>query len=222
MESNAGIRVAICDDHRILREGVKQIINQKSDNLKVVIDVADGESLLSQLANIHVDVVVLDISLPGQNGIDILAQLQQDHSSLQILMLSMYPEHELAPRALKAGASGYLHKDSAPEHLINAILTVYDGEKYVSDGVMEQYRAFPLNHKEKPLHNQLSKRENEVLMALGRGSTIQEISQALSLSDKTVSTYKTRLFKKMGFVNMIDLVTYMQNHQLLDDITPRQ
>jgi len=166
-----------------------------------------GEQLLGKLREKTYDVVLLDISLPGRSGLDVVKQLRSDFPDLPVLVLSMFQEEKFAIRMFKAGASGYLHKDSSPDQLLNAIKVVYRGDLYFSPKV-SRLMVNQLNKDTDELHDILSDREFEVLILLGKGLSITRIAEMLSLSSKTVSTYKTRIMEKLNFKSSNDLVQY--------------
>ena len=206
-------KVAICDDHKIVREGLKQIINV-FDGFEVVIEAESGEQLINKLRDIEVDLLILDVSLPGRSGLEVLKQIKGMQPDLGVLVLSMYPEDQFAIRMLKAGASGYLHKDSAPEVLKQALTTISNGGEYLSDKITKLlYREMSSNGAELP-HKRLSDREYEVLLCIGEGKSISEIAAQLSMSVKTISTYRTRILEKMNIENNSDMVKYIMLHDL--------
>ncbi|MFZ6052145.1 response regulator [Halocola ammonii] len=207
-------KVVICDDHKIVREGLKQIISSFNEFDIIADDIASGEALIGSLRKEVPDIVVLDISLPGRSGLEVLKQLKSMHPEIKVLVLSMYPEDQFAIRMLKAGANGYLHKDSAPEVLITALRTIRDGGEYLSPQITKLlYREMSNDHTDLP-HKTLSDREYEVLLYIGEGKTISEIAAQLSLNVKTISTYRTRILDKMNLDNNSDLVKYIMLHDL--------
>lgn len=211
------IKVAICDDHKIVREGLKQIIGV-FDDFEVVLDVESGESLIKELRNSDADIVVLDVSLPGRNGLEVLKQIKSMYEHLKVLMLSMYPEDQFAIRALKAGASGYLHKDSPPNILVEALRTIAKGGEYLSPAITSLlFKEVNSDGGGLP-HKILSDREYEVLLYIGEGKSISEIANQLSLSVKTISTYRSRILDKMNMDNNSDLVKYILIHDLAPNI----
>ncbi|MEO0404655.1 MAG: response regulator transcription factor [Bacteroidota bacterium] len=207
------ITVAICDDHKIVREGLKSIISV-FDDIDVLFDVESGEALLKELYNNQPDVIILDVSLPGRSGLEILKQIKSSDDNSKVLVLSMYPEDQYAIRTLKAGAKGYLHKDSPPNVLVKAIRTIADGGEYLSPQITKLLFQEATSSGGKLPHTALSDREYEVLLYIGEGKTISEIANQLSLSVKTVSTYRTRVLEKMGMSNNSDLVKYIMLHDL--------
>lgn len=206
-------KIAICDDHKIVREGLKQIINGFND-FKVILDVDSGEALIKELRHSEVEIVVLDVSLPGRNGLEVLKQIRSMYEHLKVLMLSMYPEDQFAIRALKAGASGYLHKDSQPDILVEALRTIAKGGEYLSPAITSLlFKEVNSDGNGLP-HKMLSDREYEVLLYIGEGKSISEIANQLSLSVKTISTYRSRILEKMNLDNNSDLVKYILMHDL--------
>ncbi|MDP4953492.1 MAG: response regulator transcription factor [Flavobacteriales bacterium] len=210
-------KIAICDDHKIVREGLKQIINGFND-FEVVLDVESGEALIKELRNSEVEIVVLDVSLPGRNGLEVLKQIRSMYEHLKVLMLSMYPEDQFAIRALKAGASGYLHKDSQPDILVEALRAITKGGEYLSPAITSLlFKEVNSDGSGLP-HKILSDREYEVLLYIGEGKSISEIANQLSLSVKTISTYRSRILEKMSLDNNSDLVKYILMHDLAPSV----
>lgn len=207
------INIVICDDHKIVREGLKSIISV-FDDFKVVADVESGEALIKLLLTEQPDIVVLDVSLPGRSGLEVLKQIKASYPEIKVLVLSMYPEDQFAIRTLKAGASGYLHKDSPPEVLIEALRTIAAGGEYLSSNITKLlFKEVNSDNGGKP-HKTLSDREYEVLLYIGEGKSISEIANQLSLSVKTISTYRSRILEKMDMDNNSDLVKYILLHDL--------
>jgi len=208
------IDIIICDDHNIVREGLRQILEQKKE-FNIIADVSSGEELFECLRNKKADIVLLDIALPGRSGLEVLKQLQSSFPSLKVLTLSMYPEDQFAIRMMKAGSKGYLHKDSAPEILYEAIEQVVDNKIYLNSSISGLLLDEVLSKKsDKILHQQLSDREYEVLLMLGEGKRVGDIANSLSLSVKTISTYKTRILEKLKLDNLSDLIKYVMTHHL--------
>ena len=209
------IKILVADDHAIVREGLKQIVRETSD-MEVAGEAADGRQVFQMVANDDWDVVLLDIGMPGKSGMDILKELKAEKPALPVLMLSMYPEEQYAVRALKAGASGYLTKESVPDELINAIRKVSAGGKYVSSSLAEKL-AYDLEaDAEKPLHETLSDREYQVMSMIAQGDTIKDIAEELCLSIKTISTYRSRILEKMRMKNNAELMHYAIKHKLVE------
>jgi two-component system invasion response regulator UvrY len=208
------IKTIIADDHTIVREGLKQILNETND-VSVSGEAKNGGELLEELRRQKFDVVVLDISMPGINGLDALKQIKIINPNLPVLVLSMHPEEQYAIRVLKAGASGYLTKESASEELLNAIRRIASGRKYVSPSLAEKLAVELDVDREKPLHETLSDREYQVLCMIASGRTVKEIAGELSLSVKTVSTYRSRILDKMHMANNAQLTYYAIENDLV-------
>lgn len=208
-------KILIADDHAILREGLKQIIEEAGE-LEVAAEAADGPQVLSILREEEVDMVLLDISLPGQNGLDVLKEIKAEHPQLPVLMLSMHPEEHYAVRAIRAGASGYLTKSGATDDLVDAIRLVARGRKYISPTLAEQLAEELDGGSAKPLHQKLSDREYQILCHIATGKTVTEIADELMLSVKTVSTYRSRILEKMHLKTNAELTYYAVKHQLVE------
>lgn len=209
------IKILIADDHAIVRRGLKQILAETPD-MVVAGEAHNGQELLDKVRDHQWDVVVLDISMPGRGGLDTLKQLKSERPKLPVLMLTIHPEDQYAVRVLRAGASGYLTKESAPDHLVEAIRKVARGGKYISPHLAEKL-AFNLESlSEKPLHEALSDREFQVLRFIASGKTVKEIGEELSLSVKTISTYRTRILEKMKMRNNAELTHYAIQQKLVE------
>lgn len=212
MPVRPGIRVLIADDHAIVRQGLKQIL-QDTQDMVAGGEAASGLQAVKMLREGKWDVVLLDISLPDKNGIEVLKQLKKEHPQLPVLILSMYSENQFAVRSLKAGASGYLCKQSAPEQLVTAIRQVAQGRKYLSPQMAEELANTIGSDSERPLHECLSDREFQTLRMIASGKTLSQVAAELSLSVKTVSVYRTRLLEKMKLKNSAELTHYaIKNH----------
>ena len=209
------IKVLMVDDHIMVREGIKRIIDDTND-IDIVAEAASGEEALKVLNNIGVDIVLLDISMPGKNGIQTLKEIKKHNPTMKVLMLSMHAEEQYAMRAIKAGASGYLTKDSASDKLVTAIRKIEQGRKHISPEVAELLVTDIYHNEEKDLHSLLSDREFEILKCIIKGDSLKKIASNLSISDKTVSTYRSRLLKKLNLTNTADLIKYGINQNLLD------
>ncbi len=208
------IKILIADDHAIVREGLKQIISETPD-MSIADEAIDGHEVLNKALRNDYDVVVLDITMPGINGLDVLKQIKAQKPKLPILVLSVHPEEQYAVRVLRAGASGYLTKESAPDELIAAIRKAYDGGKYVSSSRAEKL-AFDLEvEREKPLHETLSDREYQVMINIAQGKKVKDIAEELFLSEKTISTYRSRILEKMRMEKNEELVRYAINNHLI-------
>jgi DNA-binding NarL/FixJ family response regulator len=208
------IRLAIADDHPIVREGLRRIASEDA-SISVTGEASTAAELFRLLDAAAVDVVLLDVSMPGAAFIDTLRELRERHSSVKVLVLSAHPEDQWAMRALRAGAAGYLTKDHSPEQLAQAVRRVARGGKYVSESMAEKLAGMMDDGRTRAPHERLSDREFEVLRALGSGMMVKDVAAQLRLSAKTVSTYRTRLLEKMGLKSKADLVRYVVTHELL-------
>ncbi len=208
------IRILIADDHAIVRRGLKQIVSEIPD-MQVVAEAADGQQALELARLGGVDLVLLDLAMPGRGGMDTLRQLKRELPDIPVLILSIYPEDQYAVRALKDGAAGYLTKESAPDELVSAIRKAAQGRKYVSAGLAEKL-AQDLEHADQPLHQSLSNREYQVMLMLASGKTVGEIAEELSLSVKTISTNRARLLKKMGMKTNAEVTYYAIKRGLVE------
>jgi DNA-binding NarL/FixJ family response regulator len=209
------IRVLIADDHPVVRQGLKQILGEVRE-MVVAGEAINGQEVLDKVRAETWDVVVLDISMPDHSGLDILKQLKSERPKLPVLVLSMYSEDQYALRVLKAGASGYLTKDSAPDELVKAIRKVVTGGRYVSPFLAEKLALEIGADSSKPPHETLSDREFQVLGLLAAGKSVKEIAAELSLSVKTVSTYRARLLEKMNLGSNAELIHYAIENHLID------
>jgi DNA-binding NarL/FixJ family response regulator len=212
---NKPIRVLIADDHSIVRQGLKQILSGTAD-FEVAGEAANGVEAVQMVRGGDWGVVLMDVSMPDRNGIDTLKMIKKEFPKLPVLILSMHPEEHYAIRALKAGASGYLTKQSAPEQLVHAIRTVAAGKKYVSASVAEELANAIQEDSEKPPHEKLSDREYQTLCMIASGKTLSNIAEELSLSVKTVSVYRARLLEKMRMKNNAELTHYGVKHGLVE------
>jgi len=208
------IRLAIADDHPIVREGLRRIAIEDA-GIAVVGEAATAAELFRLMSQAAVDVVLLDVSMPGATFVETVVELRQMHPTVKILVLSVHPEDQWAMRAFRAGAAGYLTKDRSPEQLVQAIRRVARGGKYVSETLADQLAGLADRGRMRAAHELLSDREFEVLRALGSGMTVKDVAHQLHLSAKTVSTYRTRLLEKMGLHSTADLVRYVMAHELL-------
>lgn len=209
-------RTIVVDDHAIVRRGIVQILAEHPD-LTVVAEVGDyGELRQALRQHGEVDLLVMDVGLPGKNGIDILKTLREEYPRLRVLIVSMYPEDQYAVRAFRAGASGYLNKASAPEKLIEAVNQVVAGRKYVTPEIAQALIENLNAPDEGPAHDKLSDREFQTLKLIASGKRLSDIAQALALSPKTVSVYRARVLEKMGMSNNAELTHYAIKHGLVE------
>jgi DNA-binding NarL/FixJ family response regulator len=201
------IKVLIADDHPIVRQGLRQVLKETSD-IVVAGEAGTGPETLDEVSKNDYDVVLLDISMPGRSGLDILRQLKLENPDLRVLILSTYPEEQYAVRSLKDGAEGYLTKASIPDELVAAIRKAASGRKYVSSALAEKL-AFDLNvNSQKPVHETLSDREYQVMCMIASGKMAKEIAAELALSVKTISTYRTRILEKLQMKNNAEITLY--------------
>ena len=210
------IRIVIADDHTIVREGLKQILSAAPE-LAVAGEAQNGHEVMQRVRELDFDLLLLDMSMPGKSGTDLIKQVKSEKPKLRILVLSMHEEEQYAVRAIKAGASGYLTKESASAQLVSAIRKVAAGGAFISSAVAEQLALGAMPGAEGPPHSALSDREFQVLKLLVSGKTVSEIAEGLNLSVKTISTHKTRLMQKMNISSQADLIRYALTHRLLDD-----
>jgi DNA-binding NarL/FixJ family response regulator len=211
------MRVLIVDDHAVVRRGLQQILVDEYDDIEFG-EATSAEEAIEKLHGGEWDVIILDVSMPGRSGLDALKEIKKDRPSVPVLMLSFHPEDQFATRVLKAGASGYMTKESAPEELVNAINKVLGGGKYVSPALAEQLAADLERDASGVLpHKKLSDREYEVLLDIASGKLVSEIADKLSLSVKTISTYRARILEKMNLKSNADLVRYAIRHDLVED-----
>jgi DNA-binding NarL/FixJ family response regulator len=209
------IKVLIADDHPIVRQGLRQILASTTD-MEVAGEAVNSQEALDQVRVGGWDVLVLDITMPGRSGFDILKELKYEQPHLPVLVLSIHAEEQLAVRALKAGASGYLTKENAPEELVKAIRKVVSGGRYISPSLAESL-AFGLDlASDRPRHETLSDREFQVMQLMASGKTLVEIAEMLSLSAKTVGTYRTRLLEKLNLKSNAELMRYALEHGLIE------
>jgi two-component system, NarL family, invasion response regulator UvrY len=209
------IKVAIVDDHAIVRTGLRQFLSEMVD-MRVVGEAASGREAIDLVRNTALDVLVMDLSMPGQSGIDALAMIRAKAPDVGILILSFYPEEHFAVNLIRQGASGYLNKDCDPTEIVSAIRTIAVGRRYISPSVAELIAQQLNRNTGSAAHELLSEREFQVFLKLAKGETAGEIADALSLSVKTVSTYRTRLMEKMGLSTNSDLTYYALKNGLID------
>jgi two-component system invasion response regulator UvrY len=208
------IRILISDDHAIVREGIKQILAD-TDDLVVAGEATNGHEVIEHVRREDWGMVLLDLAMPGKDGLETLKEIKREKPKLPVLVLSIYPEEQYAVRALKAGASGYLTKESAPEELIAAIRKVSQGGKYISASLAEKLASHLELDSDKPVHDTLSDREYQVMLMIASGKTVKEIADDMCLSVKTVSTYRVRALSKMGMKNNSEFTYYAIKYGLI-------
>ena len=208
-------KILVVDDHAVVRQGVKQILSEQFPG-SVIGEAQNAEEMIERARTNNWDIVVLDIGMPGKSGLDALKELNQAHSRLPVLVLSAYPEDQLALRMLKAGAAGYLSKDSAPSELVLAIRKILGGGKFVSASVAELLALNLESDLEKPLHEQLSDREYQVLCLIAVGRSLKDIADDLCVGISTVNTYRARILEKMRLKNNTQLTHYAIENRLVN------
>jgi len=206
-------RVVIADDHAIVREGLKRIL-EGQEGIELAGEATNGHEALDRVRAGGFDILLLDLSMPGKSGIELIKQVKDESPKLRVLVLTMHEEDQYAVRAIRAGASGYLTKESAPSQLVSAIRRLADGRLYISPNVAEQLALDVQPHGDEAPHRHLSDREFEVFQLLVNGRSVSEIAAQLHLSVKTVSTHKTRILQKMSAGSVADLVRYAIHHRL--------
>jgi two-component system, NarL family, invasion response regulator UvrY len=209
------IRILIADDHAVVREGVKRILAD-TDDLMIAGEASQGQEVLAKVSAEAWDMVLLDISMPGRNGLDVLRQLKLAYPALPVLVFSMHPENQYAVRAFKAGAAGYLTKESIPEELVAAIRKVVQGRRYVSPALAEHLVIELGGSVDSPLHAYLSDREYQVLCMLASGKTVTAVAADLALSIKTISTHRSRILRKLHLRTTAELIHYAVRHHLVE------
>jgi DNA-binding NarL/FixJ family response regulator len=208
------INIIIADDHTIVRRGLRQILEETAD-MSIAAEAASGNEIIDLACKIEYDVAVIDITMPGKDGLDTLKEIRAIHPHRPVLVLSVHPEEQYAMRVLKSGASGYINKESAAEELISAIRKVFSGGRYISTTLAEKI-AFDYNKKEKMPHEILSDREFQVMIMLADGKSPTSISDGLNISIKTVSTYRSRIIEKMDFDSNADITHYCLKNKLIE------
>ncbi len=206
------IKILIADDHSIVRQGLKQIVAEEND-IFVSAEAGNSDEVFEKIKQQEYDVMVLDINMPGRSGIEILKDVKKLKPELPVLILSMYGEEQYGVRAIKAGASGYLKKVSAPEELVKAIRKIISGGKYITATLAERL-ADSFDYRNKLSHESLSDREYEIMCKIASGKTAEEISEELSISVHTVYSYRNRIFEKMNFKSNVDLSNYVLKNKL--------
>jgi DNA-binding NarL/FixJ family response regulator len=209
------IKVLIADDHALIRKGLKQLLDD-TDNMRVTGEAENGMQAIRMVEENTYDVVLLDISMPDKHGIDVLKQLKINQPQLPVLMLSMHPEEQYALRSMKAGAAGYLNKQSAPLQLVTAISQVASGKKYISTELAEQLANGLSQGYQELLHQTLSNREYQTLCLMASGKKLSEMAEIMTLSPKTVSVYRSRLLEKMKLKNNAEAIHYAISNHLIE------
>jgi DNA-binding NarL/FixJ family response regulator len=209
------IRVLIADDHCVVRQGLKQIISESPD-MVVAGEAASGQDVLDIIHSKDCDVVILDISMPGRGGLETLRDIKREKPNVKVMILSIYPEEQYAIRSLRDGASAYLTKASTPDELLMAIQTVARGKRYITPSVADRLATYVEESSQKPPHELLSDREMEVLVMIGSGKQVKKIAEELSLSVKTVSTYRVRILEKTCLQSTAQLIRYAILHHLVE------
>ncbi len=207
MSSNGCLRILIADDYPIVRQGLRQILSHEFEKAWIG-EASNGCEVLRLVEEENWDLVVLDICMPGRNGLECLRDLKNRRPSLPVLILSMYPEDQFAERAISSGADGYLSKESAPDQLVTAIRKVIGGGKYISSAFAERFVFWPRSESDKPWHESLSNREYQIMLMIAGGSSLSTIARELSLSVKTISTYRGRLLRKLRMESNAQLIRY--------------
>jgi DNA-binding NarL/FixJ family response regulator len=209
------IKILIVDDHEVVREGLKGILSKSSD-ITVADEAVDGQEAFDKIHKKKFDVVLLDISMPGRSGLEILKDIKIQKPELPVIILSIHPEERYAVRSLKSGASGYLTKESARDELIEAIREASEGRKYVTSSLAQKLASELEVDTDKPIHEILSDREFDVLCNIASGGTVKEIARKMSLSPNTISTYRSRILEKMCMKTNAELTRYAIHHKLID------
>ena len=202
------VMIMLVDDHAIVRMGIKQAV-AKWPGIVVAAEAATAQEALDLALSKELDIVVLDIGMPGRGGLEVLKSLRALKPKLKFVMLSMYPEEQYAIRCFKDGAGAYVTKDSPPEELVKAIRAVAEGRRYITQSLGQQMAGLVLDTSSRPIHELLSDREFQVLVKIGAGKRVNEIAEELSLSPKTVSTYRTRVLEKLGMENSAQLIKFV-------------
>ena len=208
------VKILIADDHPIVREGYKKILMDTPD-MQVVDEAGNGQEVLNLVRKKDYDLILLDISLPGRNGLEVLKDIKDEKPKLPVMILSIYPEEQYAVRAFRAGASGYLTKASAPNELISAIRKISQGGRYISSSMAEKLTYYFDSDSVRPPHEKLSDREYQVMLMIASGKTVKEIGEELFLSVKTISTYRTHILEKMNLKNNAEITLYAIQNKLV-------
>jgi DNA-binding NarL/FixJ family response regulator len=209
------MRILIADDHPLVRQGLRQVL-EAAEDLAVAGEAKDGNDAVALASRVAWDVAVVDYNMPGKGGVELVKELRRRFPDRAVLVLSMYPEDRYALRLLRAGAAGYLNKESAPEELVGALRKVAAGGRYVSAALGEKLALAVSGGDEAPLYEKLSDREYQIMWLIASGKTVGDIARQLFLSPNTVSTYRTRILKKINVRNNAELMRYAIRHQLVD------
>lgn len=209
------MKILIADDHKIVREGLKEILNRLHE-ITYIAEAQDGNETLSMLAQELFDLILLDISLPGSTGLEVLQSIMKKRPGQNVLILSMHPPEQYAIRALRLGASGYLTKDTASEELITAVKKITSGGKYISTSLADNIASYLDKDSVKPAHEELSEREFEIMLKIAAGIPLKHIGEELFISGKTVSTYRSRIMEKMGLQNNSEITHYCFKNGLIE------
>jgi two-component system invasion response regulator UvrY len=208
------IRILIADDHIVVRKGLKQILREEFSDAQIE-EASNGMELLKKINDEKWDIIISDLSMPGRSGLEVLKQVKQDQPKLPVLILSMHPEDQYAIRVLKAGASGYLTKESAPDELVKAVRHILNGRKYITESIAEKLASGINIENSESLHTTLSDREFSVLKLIASGKTVSEVAEILSLSVPTISTYRARILEKMNMKTNAELTHYAIENKLV-------
>ena len=209
------MKILIADDHSIVREGLKQYV-KTLDEVKLIDEAVNGDEAWAKIKAGNYDLVILDVAIPGMSGLDVLQKIKNRNLNTRVLILSVYPQEQFAIRAFKMGASGYLSKDSAFEELILAIKKITSGGRYITSAFAERLAFNGFDSDSRMLHEKLSEREFQVMVMLAKGKSVMEIAKEIFISDKTVSTYRTRILEKMGMKKNAELTIYAIKNNLIE------
>jgi DNA-binding NarL/FixJ family response regulator len=209
------IRIVVADDHTIVREGLKQLLGAVED-MQVVADASNGHEVMERVRALEFDLLLLDMSMPGRSGIELIKLVRAEKPKMRILVLSMHEEHQYAVRAIRAGAAGYLTKESASKQLVDAIRKVASGGAFISAEVAQQLALGAMPGAQAAAHEALSDREFQIFRMIAEGISLTEIGERLKLSVKTVSTHKANILQKMGLATTADMIRYALTHKLVD------
>jgi len=209
------IKILIADDHSIVREGLKRILTEESD-IEILGEASNYQEVLSMLRTFTPDIILLDISMPGRDGLEILKEIKMLYKKIKVLILSMHPEDRFAVRAIRSGAAGYVSKESAVEELVEAIRRVHQGNKYISNTLAEKLANSVVEESEKPAHENLSDREFQVLTLIASGKTIRDIAEGLNLSPATIASFRGRILVKLQLKSNVELTSYSLRNDLIN------